>query len=210
MRGFADHSLVLAIAWSLRRLAQGYTLALAIGLPLGLLVAQVKWVEETIGTLVTSLQALPSICWLPLAILWFGLGETAIIFVTVMGALPPITSSVRDGVRNVPPVYLRAARAMGARPAAVYFEVLLPAALPSILSGARLGWSFAWRSLMAGELVAQGIGLGCTLMMGRELADMSQVIGVMLIIIVLGILTDHALFNALETPMRRRWGLSAA
>jgi len=203
----ADRSLLYATGASLRRLLEGYALSLLIGVPLGVLLARVKWVEDTVGSLVLGLQTLPSICWLPLAILWFGLNNSAILFVVVMGALLAITVAVHDGVKNVPPVYLRAAQTMGTRPLALYTEVLLPAALPSILTGAKLGWSFAWRSLMAGELLFVSTGLGHMLTMGRELADMSQVIAVMLVIIGLGLLTDRALFGVLEARVRERWGL---
>jgi NitT/TauT family transport system permease protein len=185
----------------------GYTISVAIGVPLGVLLARSRLVDQTIGLLVIGLQALPSICWLPLAVLWFGLNDYAIQFVIVMGSLLTLSTSVRDGIKNVPPVYLRAAQTMGTRPLAVYTEVLLPASFPSILTGAKLGWAFAWRSLMAGELLFVSMGLGHRLMMGRELADMSQVISVMIVIIGLGLLTDHEIFGVVEKQMRERWGL---
>jgi NitT/TauT family transport system permease protein len=181
--GVANGTYLLAIAVSLRRIAVGYGLSLVIGIPLGLTLGRVRVFQSTIGTLVLGLQALPSICWLPLALLWFGLSEKAIIFVAVMGAVLSITLSTADGVRNTPPLYLRAARSMGARGLQLYLRVILPAALPAIVSGMKLGWSFAWRSLMAGELLYVSMGLGQLLSMGRELNDMSQVIAVMLIII---------------------------
>ncbi len=188
----------------------GYALSIAIGVTLGTLLARVRWLEETVGSLVMGLQTLPSICWLPLALLWFGLNDSAILFVVVMGAVLAITVSVADGVKNLPPVYTRAAKTMGVRPLAMYTEVLLPASLPAILTGAKLGWSFAWRSLMAGELLFVSIGLGHLLMMGRELADMSQVVAVMIVIIGLGLFTDRCIFGALETRVRERWGLAGA
>jgi NitT/TauT family transport system permease protein len=113
-------------------------------------------------------------------------------------------------MRNVPPVYLRAARTMGARPLALYTEVLLPASLPALLTGAKLGWSFAWRALMSGELLVVGLGLGQQLQAGRDLADMSRVIGIMLVIIALGLLVDRAIFGVLEDRVRERWGLSTS
>ncbi len=187
----------------------GFVLSLMIGIPLGLVLARVRWLDETLGSLVLGLQTLPSICWLPLALLWFGLNDGAIIFVVVIGALLAITVSVRDGVKNVPPAYLRAARTMGASPLAIYTEVLLPASLPSMITGAKLGWSFAWRSLMAGELLFVSVGLGHQMMMGRELADMSQVIAVMIVIVGLGLITDYLIFGSLEQRVRERWGLNA-
>jgi NitT/TauT family transport system permease protein len=207
-RSLADRTLLVAMGVSLRRLLVGYGLSLALGVLLGLLLARVRWLEETLGSLVLGLQTLPSICWLPLALLWFGLNDRAILFVVVMGALLAVTVAVQDGVKNLPPIYARAARSLGVRPLALYTEVLLPASLPAILTGAKLGWSFAWRSLMAGELLFVSLGLGHMLMMGRELADMSQVVAVMLVIIGLGLLTDRALFGVLESRVRARWGLA--
>jgi NitT/TauT family transport system permease protein len=202
-----DRTLVLATAVSLRRMLVGFGVSLLIGIPLGLLLGRVRWLDDTVGALTLGLQTLPSICWLPVALLWFGLNDGAILFVVVMGALLSITVSVRDGVQNVPPTYLRAARTMGTRPLALYTQVLLPASLPSILTGAKLGWSFAWRSLMAGELLFVSMGLGHTLMMGRELADMSRVFAVMLVIVALGLFTDRLIFGQLEAHVRERWGL---
>jgi NitT/TauT family transport system permease protein len=139
--------------------------------------------------------------------LWFGLSETAILFVVVMGALLSITLSTEAGVKNTPPLYLRAARNLGARGWKMYALVILPAALPSIITGMKLGWSFAWRSLMAAELLYVSLGLGHLLTMGRELNDMSQVIAVMLIIIVIGLVIDRLVFAPIESRVRERWGL---
>ncbi len=203
-----NHTLLPATGISLRRLLIGYGISLAAGIPAGLLLARVDWLEDTVGSLVLGLQTLPSICWLPLALLWFGLNDAAIMFVVVMGALLAITVAVKDGVKNVPPGYLRAAQTLGVRPFALYTEVLLPASLPAILTGAKLGWSFAWRSLMAGELLYVSLGLGHMLDMGRELQDMSMVVSVMLVIVLLGLLADRAIFGLLESRIRERWGLS--
>jgi NitT/TauT family transport system permease protein len=208
--GIADGSYPLAIGVSLRRILVGYGLSLVIGIPLGLLLGRVKAVQDTLGSIVLGLQALPSICWLPLALLWFGLSEKAIMFVVVMGAVLSVTLSTADGVHNTPPLYLRAARTMGARGLRLYTGVILPAALPAILSGMKLGWSFAWRSLMAGELLYVSLGLGQLLTMGRELNDMSQVIAVMLVIIAIGLLADRAVFAPVERRVRERWGLQPA
>lgn len=207
-RTIEDRSLLLATGVSLRRILIGYGLSLVLGVTLGVLLARFRWLDETVGSLVMGLQTLPSICWLPLALLWFGLNDRAILFVIVMGSLLAVTVAVQDGVRNLPPVYFRAAQTMGTRPLALYTQVLIPASLPAILTGAKLGWSFAWRSLMAGELLFVSMGLGHLLMMGRELADMSQVMAVMLVIVALGLLTDRAIFGALEQRVREQWGLS--
>jgi NitT/TauT family transport system permease protein len=205
-----DRSLLIATGVSLRRVLTGYALSLALGVPLGVLLARCRWLEETLGSLVLGIQALPSICWLPLALLWFGLNDSAILFVVVIGSAMAVTLAVQDGVKNLPPVYQRAAQTMGVRRLALYTEVLLPASLPAILIGAKLGWSFAWRALMSGELLFVSLGLGHMLEMGRELADMSQVVAVMLVIVALGLVTDRAIFGVLETRVRERWGTARA
>jgi sulfonate transport system permease protein len=208
--GFADGTFLIGIGVSMTRVIAGYLISLSIGLPLGLLVGRVRLFEETVGSLLTGLQTLPSICWLPLALLWFGLNERAILFVVIMGAVLSISLAAEGGVKNTPPQYLRAARNMGAQGFRLYRQVILPAALPNILTGMKLGWSFAWRSLMAGELLYVTLGLGQLLMMGRELNDMSQVIAVMLVIIALGLAVDRLIFTPVELRVRERWGLAQA
>jgi NitT/TauT family transport system permease protein len=207
--GFRDGSLLIAIKVSLIRLGIAFVIALLLGTVLGLLNGTIRMFDRTLGAVALGLQTLPSICWLPLAIIWFGLSERAILFVTLMGALLAITIAVSDGVRNIPPLYLRAARMMGARGFRLYWEVMVPAAFPSIITGAKQGWAFAWRSLMAGELLsvsAGALGLGQTLMLGRDLNDMSLVLAVMVILIGIGIIADRLLFTRLENSVRRRWG----
>jgi NitT/TauT family transport system permease protein len=195
-----------AIAVSLRRVLVGYAISLVIGVPLGILLARSRALADTVGSLVAGIQALPSICWLPLALLWFGLNDKAILFVVVMGSFVAITTTVQDGVRSLPPSYVRAARTMGTRSWRMYTEVLLPASLPSILTGAKQGWSYAWRALMSGELLFVSLGLGHLLMMGRELGDMSEVLSVMIVIVALGLFVDRFIFGALERVVRDRWG----
>src|SRR5207244_7500542 len=168
-----DRSLLIATGVSLRRVLTGYALSLALGVPLGVLLARCRWLEETLGSLVLGIQTLPSICWLPLALLWFGLNDSAILFVVIMGAFLSITIATESGVKNVPPLWLRAGRNMGAKGHRMLLEVIIPAALPSIIVGMKQGWSFAWRSLMAGELLYVSVGLGHLLTLGRELNDMS-------------------------------------
>lgn len=208
IRGFQKGTFVTGILVSLKRLAIGYLISLSIGLVLGLLIGRIKAVADTVGSLVLGLQALPSVCWLPLAILWFGLNERAIIFVVVLGALFSITLGVEAGVKNTPPLYLRAARNLGARGFALYSQVILPAALPAILTGLKQGWTFAWRSLMAGELLYFSLSLGNLLQTGRDLNDASQVMAVMIVIIVVGVTIDQSLFAPFERRVRERWGLN--
>lgn len=203
---FQDGSMPAAIIASMKRLCIGYGISIIIGIPLGLVMGRVRLVDDTLGTLALGLQALPSICWLPLAILWFGLNEVAMHFVIVMGSVMALCLAVRDGVRNIPPLLLRAAKVLGAEKYNFYRHVLLPASLPSVLTGARLGWSFAWRSLMAAELLYGSVGLGSTLTMGRELHDMALVVATMLIIIAIGLLVDRLFFGTLDNAIRARWG----
>src|SRR3989441_10275896 len=184
--GFSSGLFLQAALVSLERLAIGYGISLCIGLVLGLLIGRIRVLEETVGSLILGLQALPSVCWLPLAILWLGLSEQAIIFVVVMGALFSITLGVDAGVKNTPPIYLKAARNLGARGVALSAQVVLPAAMPAILNGLKQGWTFAWRSLMAGELLYFTLSLGNLLQTGRDLNDASQVMAVMIVIIVIG------------------------
>ncbi len=202
-----DRTLPIGVAISLKRLLLGYLLSLIIGISLGLSVGRVRLLDETVGTLLLGLQTLPSICWLPLALLWFGLNEKAIIFVVVMGAVLSIAIATDTGVRQVQPLHLKAARNMGAKGWRLYRSVILPAALPSIITGMKQGWSFAWRALMAGELLFVNGGLGQLLMMGRELNDMTQVVAVMLVIITIGLIGDRFLFAIFERKIHQRWGL---
>lgn len=194
---------------SFERLLIGYSISLVLGVFVGLLLGRVKLLEETVGSLVLGLQALPSVCWLPLAILWMGLTERAIVFVVVMGALFSIILGVESGVKNTPPLYLRAARNLGAKGFAFYWSVVLPAALPAILGGLKQGWSFAWRSLMAGELLYHTLSLGNLLQTGRDLNDAPQVMSVMLVIIAIGVTVDRVVFAPVERRVRERWGLAA-
>jgi NitT/TauT family transport system permease protein len=199
-----------AVLRSLSRLAQGYALSVAIGVPLGMALARSRWMRATVKPLVLGLQALPSICWLPLALLWFGLSERAIVFVVVMGSLLAIAISTEDGVAAIDPLLLRASGVLGIRGLRFYGGVLVPAALPGIVTGLKLGWSFAWRALMAGELLFVAGGLGQLLQQGRELLDVAQVMAVMLAIVAVGSVVDQVLFRLVELRVRRRWGLVEA
>ena len=210
VRGIRDGSFVTGVAVSMRRILIGYGISLVLGVGLGLAIGRFKLLEDTVGSLVFGLQAIPSICWLPFAILWFGLSESAILFVVVMGALLSIVIATDDGVKNTPPLLIRAGRTMGVRGVALYARVVLPSALPAIVSGMKLGWSFAWRSLMAGELLFVSAGLGHLLTVGRDLNDMSLVIAVMILIVLVGLLVDRLVFGTVEQAIRRRWGLSGS
>lgn len=203
-----DGSLFSSVALSFRRLLLGYALSLGVGGVLGLLMASSERFRQATGPAITGLQALPSVCWLPLGLLWFGLSDAAILFVIVLGSSLGIAIAIDAGCRNIPPLFVRAARTMGARGLTLYRRVILPAAFPEILTGLRLAWAFAWRSLMAGELLFVTGGLGQLLEVGRELGDMAQVVAVMLVIVMLGLSTEHLIFARLQESLRVRWGLT--
>ena len=169
-----------------------------------------KFLEETLGGLLVSLQSLPSICWIPLAVLWFGLTEKAILFVVLMGSLLSVTIAMEDGRKQMPKIYGMAARNLGARGFRLFWSVLLPASLPFIVNGMKQGWAFAWRSLIQAEMIFLSLGLGQLLMMGRDLNDMSQVIAVMILIIILGYLVDGIVFRTIERRLQEKWGLAPA
>ena len=203
--------LFFAIGITLKRLLAGYAIGLAVGLPLGLLTARFRPVRDTLGVLALGLQGLPSVCWVPLALLWFGQTEGAMLFVVVMGTLWSVVLATEAGVRNVNPIYVRAARTMGSRWLHIWLKVIMPASLPFIVSGMKQGWAFAWRSLMAAEIfvsILTGFGLGQMLHYGRELNAMDQVIGIMVVIVFIGLLADKVLFSPWESFLHRRWGTS--
>ena len=205
--GFRDRSLIYAIGISMKRIIIGYCLSLVIGVMIGICMGSYKWIEDTLGSVVLGLQNLPSICWLPLAILWWGYSEKAIIFVTFMGAVLSIAMATDAGIKNVPPIFIKAGRNMGARGWTLFRYVILPAASPTVFSGMKQGWAFAWRSLMAAELIFATMGLGFVLQMGRELLDTSQVIAVMVLIIIIGSIIDRLFFTRIDNKLRTRWGL---
>lgn len=202
-----DNTLFIGIAVSLRRLAIGYIISLVIGVALGLLIVRYKYLDENFSSLILGLQTLPSICWLPFAILWYGINEKSIIFVIAIGSIFAISIATESGIKNVNPIYIKAGETMGAKGIKLYWNVVLPSALPSIITGMKQGWSFAWRALIAGEMLSATRGLGQILMLGRDLADISQVMAVMLIIIFLGLIIDKLIFGTLEKNIRQRCGL---
>lgn len=204
-----DGILFDAMLITLKRLLVGYSIGLIIGIPLGMIMARFKIVADTLGVLALGFQALPSVCWVPLACLWFGQTEISMLFVVVMGTLWSVILSTDNGMRSIPPIYSRAARTMGSGPLHTLIFVSLPAAAPFVVSGMKQGWAFAWRSLMAAEIyvpIITGLGLGQLLHYGRELNSMDQVIGIMISIIVIGLLADKILFSPVERFLHRRWG----
>jgi sulfonate transport system permease protein len=205
-----DGSLLEAAEVTVRRLLVGYVIGLAIGLPTGLLMSRSQLLEDTVGSLALGFQTLPSVCWVPLALIWFGQTETAMLFVVVMGTVGSVIIATDHGARTIPPIFARAARTMGSEGFHQWTRVILPASLPFLVSGMKQGWAFAWRSLMAAEIyvtILTGFGLGHLLHYGRELNAMEQVIGVMLVIVAIGLLADRLLFSPWERLLHRRWGM---
>jgi NitT/TauT family transport system permease protein len=195
---------------TLLRAFKGYALALGLGVVVGLLVSRSKVLRSGVGSMITGLQTMPSIAWFPAAIVLFGLGESAIMFVVVLGAAPSIANGLINGVDNIPPVLLRAGRVLGARGVSSIRHVVLPAALPSFVGGLKQGWAFAWRSLLAGELIvliAGKVSLGQELQGARDLADYRGMYAVMLMIFIIGVVIDALGFGYLERWIRRRYGL---
>ena len=202
-----------AVATTLRRAAVGFALAALVGIVIGLAVSRFRSLRTAVGSLITGLQTMPSIAWFPLALLLFRLSEGAILFVVIIGAAPSIANGLIAGVDTVPPILTRAGRVLGARGLNEYRYVILPAALPSFLTGLKQGWAFAWRSLMAGELlviIANQPSIGSRLQFEREFADSAGLIAVMLLILVIGVAVDAIFFSTLERHVRRRRGLGAS
>ena len=194
---------------TLKRLIIGYLIGLSAGVPIGMATARMRALRDTVGVMALGLQGLPSVCWVPLALLWFGQNESAMLFVVIMGTLWSVILATETGVRNVNPIYVRAAATMGSKRLHTLTRVILPASLPFIVSGMKQGWAFAWRSLMAAEIyvtILTGFGLGHLLHYGRELNAMEQVIGVMLVIVGIGVAADKILFSPWENFLHRRWG----
>ena len=199
-----------AIRNTLGRAVYGYALALALGVTVGGLVARNKILRAAIGSMITGLQTMPSVAWFPAALLLFQFKDAAIIFVVVMGAAPSIANGLISGIDNISPVLLRAGQVMGARRFTAFRTVILPAAMPTFIGGLKQGWAFAWRSLLAGELIVLIPGkfsLGQQLDASRQLADAPGVYGMMIVIFVIGVLVDTFVFGYAERKIRTRYGL---
>ena len=198
-----------AISTTLYRAVLGYGLALAIGVVVGALVSRIKPLRAAVGSMITALQTMPSIAWFPFAIILFGASTQAILFVMVLGAAPSIANGLITGVDYTPPLLLRAGRTMGLGRIAMYRHLILPASLPSFVAGMKQGWAFAWRSLMAGELLVIILGqpsIGVLLSNYQDQSDMVGAISIMIVILVIGIVVD-AIFTRIDRSIRRRRGM---
>ncbi len=209
----ADGALLRAAAVTLTRAALGYLIAFVIGSLVGLIVVGNRAVRTAVASMITALQTMPSIVWLPLAILLFGITENAILFVVILGAAPSIANGLIGAVDQIPPILVSAARVLGAKRISMYRHVLLPAALPPFVGGMKQGWSFAWRSLMAGEIVVS-IGrrqsLGLIMHNNQAVSDAVGLLAAMIVVFVIGVLVDRLIFTRLETSIRTRWGLTGS
>ncbi len=204
--GFLEQDYFWAVLSSLRRVISGYLLAVSVGVFCGLAIARYQVLDNTVGVSLTALQSIPSVAWVPLALLWFGISESAVLFIVVLEAFIPSALGVRTGVQTIPKEIIRAAQALGARSLDLYVRVIFPSIIPQLISSLRLSWAFAWRALIAGELFVNGLGIGQKLELGRSLADMSQVIAMIIIIAVLGYLTDDLFFRSIEKQIQKTWG----
>lgn len=203
----SNGTLIYGIIYSLLRAVIGFAAAVLLGAGLGVLLVASPYLNRNLKPFILGVQTLPSICWVPFAILWFGLKESAVIFVVIMGSAFSVALSVEGAIKNVNPVYIKAALTMGASKKDLYKKVLLPASLPMFVSGLKQAWSFAWRALMSAEVMSASVGLGYTLMLGRDLADINQVMLVMVLIICTGIIIDKFVFSAIERRMLEKRGL---
>lgn len=206
--GIINGQILVAIGKSLSRLLIGFSIAIVLGLIMGYLIWRYKLVEDTLGFLVTALQSIPSIVWFPLAIIWFGLNDMAILFIVTIGATWTMTTSATSGFKNVPQLYQRVAKTFGSSGFHFIRTVILPASVPQLLSGLRIAWAFSWRALMAGELLGAGGGLGQLLETGRSLGQMDLVISVMIMIAVIGTIIDQIFFTRLERSVQTKWGVA--
>ncbi|HEY0000010.1 MAG TPA: ABC transporter permease [Actinoplanes sp.] len=214
---FGDLGGVLATAdfWhgvrlTLGRAVTGFLLAVTIGTVIGAAVSRFAPLRAAIGSLITGLQTMPSIMWFPLAILLFQISESAILFVVIIGAAPSVANGLISGIDYVPRTWLRVGQVLGMKGLAKYQHLILPASLPSFISGLKQGWAFSWRSLMAGELlvtVPGALSIGVRMQHARDFSDSSLVIAYIIVVLVIGILID-LLFNAADNALRRRWGLT--
>ncbi|TCC33635.1 ABC transporter permease [Kribbella sindirgiensis] len=206
---------IVGLFWvSVHRAVIGFAISLLIAVPLGLAIANIRVVRRGVGPLVSGLQSLPSVAWVPAAILWFGLNDRAIYWVVLLGAVPSIANGLVSGLDQVPPILPRVGKALGAGRFGGIRYILLPAALPGFLGGLKQGWAFSWRSLMAAELIATspelGEGLGQFLHNGMSLSDISMVFAGIVLIFVVGVGIELLVFRPLENSVLRARGLTAS
>ena len=201
-----------AIATTAERAVIGFGLSVLVGAVVGAVVSRIRPLRAAVGSLITGLQTLPSIAWFPFAIILFGISTQAILFVIILGSAPSVANGLIAGVDYTPPLLLKAGKMMGLRRLSLYRYLILPASLPAFVAGLKQGWAFAWRSLMAGELlviIANHPSLGVLLSTDQDQADMASATAIIIVILVLGIIV-HSLFSLADGAIRRRWGLTGS
>ncbi|MHB9024818.1 MAG: ABC transporter permease [Armatimonadota bacterium] len=207
IQSLREDALLQAVGDSMQLMFIGYLLSVVLGVPLGAMIYQVPGLRRTLGAALLGLQTLPSVCWLPLALLWFGGSIHAVLFVVLANSTFSIATATSGALAQVPPLYIQAGQTLGARGWALSLRVLFPGALPGIVTGLRIGWTFAWRALMAGELIYPHAGLGRLLQQGRVRGDIAEILATMLLIMALGLLVEVVFFSRVDNTLRRRWGL---
>lgn len=204
-----DFTLIEGTALTLWRLFLGFMISIMLGMSIGLMMIKFPQFGKTMGSFAVGLQSFPSIAWIPFAILLIGFNDFGILFVVIMSCVFSVMLSTYTGIRNVPPIYLRAAKNMGAKGFSLFRHVLIPAATPSLIMGMRQAWSFAWHALIGAEmLITTLVGLGYILAVGREFSNMSQIIATMIVIFTIGLIFDRIVFIKIEEKVRDRWGLN--
>ena len=204
-----DFTLVTSIGMTMYRLGIGFTISITIGIAIGLAMVKFSGFGKTMSSFAVGLQSFPSVAWVPFAILLIGLNDFGILFVVIMSSVFSVMMSTYSGIRNIPPLYIRASRNMGAKGFSLFRYVMIPAATPSLLVGIKQAWSFAWHALIGAEiLIAATAGLGHILLVGREFQLMDQIIASMITIFVIGLLFDRIIFSKLENKVRDKWGLN--
>jgi NitT/TauT family transport system permease protein len=204
-----DFTLVKSIGMTMYRLAIGFAISIAIGIALGLAMVKFPGFGKTMSSFAVGLQSFPSVAWVPFAILLIGINDFGILFVVVMSSVFSVLMSTYSGIRNIPSLYLLAAKNMGARGFSLFRHVMIPAATPSLIVGVKQAWSFAWHALIGAEiLIAASVGLGHILLVGREFQLMDQIIASMITIFAIGLLFDRLIFSKVEDKVRSKWGLN--
>jgi NitT/TauT family transport system permease protein len=203
-----NNTLLSSIGMTMYRLAIGFIISIAIGVAVGLAMVKFAGFGKTMGSFAVGLQAFPSIAWVPFAILLIGLNDLGILFVVIMSSIFSVMMSTYSGIRNIPTIYIRAAKNMGAKGLHLFRHLMIPAATPALITGIKQAWSFAWHALIGAEiLMAASIGIGHILLIGREFQSMSQIIASMITIFALGMIFDRVIFMKIEDKVRERWGL---
>jgi NitT/TauT family transport system permease protein len=204
----ADGTMEWHAASTLYRVLVGLALAVAVGLPLGILMARFKPIEHFFMPLVSALMPIPSLAWVPVFILWFGLGNTVAILIVFYAALFPMLLNTWSGVRAVNPLWLRAAGAMGAGEQALFWKVIVPGAAPYIITGVRQAFLRAWIAVIGAEfLAASDFGLGWVIFDAKEFLNADLMLASLVVIGGIGFLFERLVFGSIEKATVQRWGM---